>query len=148
MNRYYLVFLVICFSSHINAQLNPQKAVQYDSWLHTLGEIINIFEMRYYKDVSPEETMSNAIKAYAQQDPHTVFLDKKSCKSLQEKMSGEFFGIGIVLPGDLKKEEEFFPIIETVPGGPSDKDRHTMGDIYWFMFCAPFANYFSIPLFD
>ncbi|MCF7900097.1 S41 family peptidase [Candidatus Babeliales bacterium] len=127
----YLILLYAFFIVHTDAKdvkIDPDKAFQYDSWLHTFGEVINIFESRYYKKIDPEEVMAKAIKAYSEQDPHSSFLDKKSCASLQEKMKGEFFGIGVVLPGDKQKELEFFPIIETVPGGPADKAGIKQGD--------------------
>jgi carboxyl-terminal processing protease len=124
----YLLLLSITFMTNAHAKIEQDKAFHYDSWLHTLGEVINVFESKYYKNINPEEVMSHALKAYAEQDPHSGFLDKKQCRSLQEKMKGEFFGIGIVLPGDKKKEIEFFPVIETVPGGPSDKAGIKQGD--------------------
>lgn len=123
-------FIILCtfFISSAKAQIPQDKAFHYDTYLNLLGNVINIFEQRYYKDINPEDVMIEAIKGYAQQDPHTMFLDSKSCKNLQEKMSGEFFGIGIVLPGDKKKEVEFFPVIETVPGGPAEKAGVKQGD--------------------
>jgi len=128
MKKFLLCAVLSVLHVPLQAELNEKKAFDYDSWLHTLGEVINIFESRYYGKIDPEEAMSEAIKGYASQDPHTMFLDAKSCKDLQEKMMGEFFGIGIVLPGDKKKDEEFFPVIETVPGGPSDKAGMKPGD--------------------
>lgn len=128
MKHYRFLFALLLVNHCIDAKLNQEKATEYDAWLSTFGEVINIFEGRYYGDVRPAEAMADAIKSYAQRDPHTAFLDRKSCKELQEKMSGEFFGIGIVLPGDKKTEEEFFPIIETVPGGPAEKAGLKTGD--------------------
>lgn len=128
MKKFLLVAVLSILHSPLQAELNQQKTFDYDSWLHTLGEVINIFESRYYGKIKPEEAMSEAIRGFALQDPHTMFLDAKSCKDLQEKMSGEFFGIGIVLPGDKHKDEEFFPVIETIPGGPSDKAGIKTGD--------------------
>lgn len=128
MKKFLMLLACLVFNSHTFSKLDQGKAFNYDAWLRTFGEVINLFESRYYKDLDPEKAMAEAIKGYSQQDPHTGFLDRKSCKDLHEKMSGEFYGIGIVLPGDKKKEEDFFPIIETVPGGPADKAGIKQGD--------------------
>lgn len=118
--------LISFFALH--PKIDEGKAKIYDKWLGTLSEVITHFESNYYGTIDPEEAMSNAIKGYAERDPHTGFLEKKICKDLHDKMQGEFFGIGIVLPGDKKQEEEFFPVIETVPGGPAEKAGVKAGD--------------------
>jgi len=128
MKKIFFIFLFLSFCTENSAKIDEKKAFHYDTWLRTMGEIINIFEVRYYNEIDVDETMSRAIKGFAEQDPHSSFLDKKECKKLQEKMGGEFFGIGVVLPGDTKKDEEFIPIIEVVPGGPSDKAGVRPGD--------------------
>lgn len=128
MKKLLLSYITFTLLFTIQAKLDEQKALNYDSWIRTLGEVINLFETKYYQDMPPKETMAQALKAFAEQDPHSTFLGPDQCKKLQEQMSGEFFGIGIVLPGDKKKDEEFFPIIETVPGGPADKAGLKAGD--------------------
>ena len=41
----------------------------------------------------------------------------------------EFYGIGVVLPGDFKDEDDdFIPFIELVPGGPAEKAGVRAGD--------------------
>ncbi len=119
---------LMCTSLFGLKKIDDAKSVQYDNWIHTLAEIIQIFEARYYGTIDAEASMSKAIQGFTQQDPHTGYLEKKVFKDLSEKMQGEFYGIGIVLPGDKKQEEEFFPVIETVPGGPAEKAGVKPGD--------------------
>lgn len=129
MNHKYLLLTVALTHTVSQAKIDQEKAAQYDSWLNTLGQVINIFEARYYQKIVPKDAMVRVIEAFAgENDPHSQYLKPEACKQLQEKMSGEFFGIGIVLPGDKKKEEEFFPVIETVLGGPAEKAGIKAGD--------------------
>ncbi len=125
MKKYCILFLCI---AHLQGKVDTQKALDYDVWLQTFGEVINLFENFYYREIIPASTMSLAIKAFAEQDPHTTYLDEKACVELNEKMSGEFCGIGIVLPGENKKNEEILPIIEIIPGGPAEKAGLKAGD--------------------
>ncbi len=97
----------------------------------TLTEAINCIYHRYYHNLNADEVreaFSNAIRGFTKLDPHTGFLDRKECQSLQEQMAGEFYGIGIVLPGDKETEEEHIPVIEIVPNGPADKAGIKQGD--------------------
>lgn len=97
----------------------------------TLTESINCIYHRYYHNLNQEEVrkaFSNAIRGFTKLDPHTGFLDDKECRMLQEQMAGEFYGIGIVLPGDKETDEEQVPIIEIIPNGPADKAGLKQGD--------------------
>ncbi len=97
----------------------------------TLTEAINCIHNRYYHSLNSEEVkkaFSNAIRGFTKLDPHTGFLDDKECRFLQEQMAGEFYGIGIVLPGDKDVEEEYVPAIEIIPNGPADKAGLKQGD--------------------
>lgn len=97
----------------------------------TLTEAINCIHNRYYHSLNSDEVkkaFSNAIRGFTKLDPHTGFLDDKECRFLQEQMSGEFYGIGIVLPGDKDVDEEQLPILEIIPNGPADKAGLKQGD--------------------
>ncbi len=125
MKKYLLLFLSF---SYLEGKIDTKKALDYDTWLQTFGEVINLFENFYYKEIDPINSMPLAIKAFAEQDPHTTYLNEKACAELNEKMSGEFCGIGVALPGENKKNEEFLPIIEIIPGGPAEKAGLKAGD--------------------
>src|SRR3990167_8309157 len=98
MKKYITPFLLM-LSFNNYTKIDTKKALEYDAWLQTLGEVINLFEQFYYKETVPSQVMTLAIKAFADQDPHTAFLDEKLFTELHEKMSGHFCGIGVVLPG-------------------------------------------------
>jgi len=86
---------------------------------------------RYYKKPTKEETkerMEEACRALSRLDPHSVFLGSKECEELFSKMTGSFYGIGALMPGDKDPEEEFVPIIELIPDGPAEKAGVKAGD--------------------
>lgn len=122
------LFLLISSISLNAAILDQERAFKYDTWLHTFGEMINLIESKSYKPVVIEDAMSKAFEAYAEIDPHTSFLTSKECKSLQEKMSEEMFGIGVVLPGEKARDDEFFTIVEVQPDSPAEKAGIKQGD--------------------
>lgn len=122
-------FFILASMLTIDAAIMDQKrAFNYDTWLHTFGEIINLIETRSYKNIIIEDAMSKAFEAYVQLDPHSSFLTTKECKSLQEKMSEEMFGIGVVLPGEKARDDEFFVIVEVQPDSPAEKATIKQGD--------------------
>lgn len=98
----------------------------------TLSEVINLVLHKYYTNLDSDaikKAFGDALNGYAKRDPHSSFMSAEEVKNLQQKMTGEFFGIGVVLPGDLKDEDdEFLPFIEVVPDGPSDKAGIRAGD--------------------
>lgn len=123
----FFLFLVQVITTHTVSKKKSFDQKKHE-WLATFEHVISIFDSHYYKEVDVEAGMSEAIKTFTQQDPHSLFLDKKACKALQEKIEEEFFGIGIKLPGDKKKETEYIPIIDITPGSPADKAELQVGD--------------------
>ncbi len=102
--------------------------------LQTLNDTLSLMygpNNRYYRKLVPEqikEGVAQACQALAHLDPHSMFLSQSDCKMLTEKMSSEFCGIGVILPGDKETQKEDVAIIETVPDGPSEKAGIKAGD--------------------
>ena len=127
-------FPLWCFSKTriIKSTLNAEERQIVES-SQLLNDVFSLMcsSEKYYTKLSPEQIKKGAEEAcqvLVHQDPHTSFLNQSECKMLTERMSGEFCGIGVVLPGDKEPEEEFVPIIETVPGGPAEKAGLKGGD--------------------
>ena len=94
-------------------------------------EVINLVHFKYYKQLTPEDitkAMEDALQTYAHLDPHSGLLKKQELTDLKDKMTGEFCGIGVVLPGDKEAEEDCIPFIELVPNGPAEKAGIKSGD--------------------
>ncbi len=137
MKKQYLISLfLITISVHgkiIQTTLNQTDQQLVES-LQTLNDTLSLMygpQNRYYRKLVPEqikEAVAQACQALAHLDPHSMFLSQEECKMLTEKMSSEFCGIGVILPGDKEADEEFVSIIETVPDGPSEKTGIKAGD--------------------
>ena len=129
------LFLLTFFinSRVIQSTLSPaeQQLVELSQTLNEVFSLMYGSNAHYYKKLTAKEVkegMEEAFQALAHRDPHSSFLGSDECKSLTEKMSGQFFGIGILLPGDKDPEEEFVPVIELVPNGPAEKAGLKGGD--------------------
>lgn len=136
MKKFFLLALIICIQplgaiSILKTTLKPAEQ-EIIKMSQTLSEVVNLIYHKYYKNLTAEEVQKafiDSFNSFAKRDPHSSVLGPDDMKNLQQKMSGEFSGIGVVLPGDLKDEDdEFLPFIEIVPGGPSDKAGIRAGD--------------------
>ena len=136
MKKFFLLATLICIQplqsiSVLKSTLNATEQ-EIIKMSQTLSEVVNLVHHKYYTNLDGDavkKAFSDALNGYAKRDPHSSFLSAEDMKGLQQKMSGEFSGIGVVLPGDLKDEDdEFLPFIEIVPGGPSDKAGIRAGD--------------------
>lgn len=125
-----LVFLSVFPKKGISTLNVNEEAIV--SMGQTFNEVINLMYQNYYQNFTAEQlekAFSEAINSFAKQDPHSGFLNTKDMHNLQQQMTGEFYGIGVVLPGDFKDEDDdFIPFIELVPGGPAEKAGLRAGD--------------------
>lgn len=104
----------------------PKGPVNFEetiyNWSRTLAEIFNLANQKHYNVADPEKCMIKSIDSFiACLDPHSSFMDPETYKTIQESTSGEFFGIGVVIDNTRQSKDKFLVIIDTIPGGPSDK---------------------------
>jgi len=91
-------------------------------WSRTFAEVMQLANKKHYKIANLEEAMIKAIDAFLSHlDPHSSFLDPKTYKLMLDQTSGQFFGIGIVIDNTRKPKDKYLTIVDTIPGGPSDK---------------------------
>ncbi|MBN1549632.1 S41 family peptidase [Candidatus Babeliales bacterium] len=99
------------------------------NWTKTLSEAFHLMKTKYYvKKFDIQDAMSNCIDSFVSQDPHSSFMNPKSYKDIIDSTNGEFFGIGVVISTNKAPEEEFLPILDTVPDGPADHAGLVQGD--------------------
>jgi carboxyl-terminal processing protease len=92
------------------------------NWSRTMAEIFNLANQKHYNVANPEKCMISSIDSFITNlDPHSSFMDPETYKTIQEMTSGEFFGIGVVIDNTRQTKDKFLVIIDTIPGGPSDK---------------------------
>ncbi len=94
--------------------------------LRRFGQVLDIVERSYVRDVGQNELVDGAIKGMLQGlDPHSTFLTADEYKEMQEMTSGEFFGIGVEITMENGQVVVMSPIEDT----PAYKAGMKTGDI-------------------
>ena len=79
----------------------------------------------YVDSVSEDKLIEEAIKGMLESlDPHSSYTDAKETKELEEPLQGEFSGVGI----QFNMNKDTLYVIQTVPGGPSERVGVLAGD--------------------
>ncbi len=79
----------------------------------------------YVDSVNEDKLIEDAIKGMLESlDPHSTYTDAKETKELEEPLQGEFSGVGILF--NMNKDTLY--VIQTVPGGPSERVGVLAGD--------------------
>ena len=79
----------------------------------------------YVDSVSEDKLVEEAIKGMLESlDPHSTYTDAKETKELEEPLQGEFSGVGI----QFNMNKDTLYVIQTVPGGPSERVGVLAGD--------------------
>ncbi len=84
-----------------------------------------IIDRYYVEDVDNDTIVSEAIKAMLKTlDPHSAYTSASETKEFTEPLDGKFSGIGI----QFNMLEDTVYVIQTIPGGPSQKVGIMAGD--------------------
>lgn len=79
----------------------------------------------YVDSVDENKLVEYAIVGMLQKlDPHSSYTDAKETKDMEEPLQGEFSGIGI----QFNMKEDTLYVIQTIPGGPSERVGILAGD--------------------
>ena len=94
--------------------------------LRQLADVFGLIKSDYVEPVDDSKLISEAISGMvASLDPHSVYLDKKAFKELQESTQGKFVGLGI----EVGMEDGFVKIISPIEDSPADKAGVKAGDL-------------------
>ncbi len=94
--------------------------------LRRFGQVLDIVERSYVRDVAQSELVDGAIKGMLQGlDPHSTFLTVEEYRDMQEMTSGEFYGIGVEITMENGQVVVMSPIEDT----PAFKAGMKTGDI-------------------
>ena len=120
MKRILLVVgLGLLFSMSMSAQKSMPQAMQ--KLLNAEYAISSL----YVDSVNEDKLIEDAIKGMLESlDPHSSYTDAKETKDLEEPLQGEFSGVGI----QFNMNKDTLYVIQTVPGGPSERVGVLAGD--------------------
>jgi len=102
-------------------QQNPGIRLKNDK----LTTILNIIESNYVDTVNRAELIEAAIPSILKKlDPHSIYIPAKDLSRANEPLQGNFEGIGI----SFNMLTDTILVINTIPGGPSEKTGLIAGD--------------------
>ncbi len=89
------------------------------------NRLLRLIESYYVDTVNTEKLVEHAmIEMLAKLDPHSVYISKDEVAKMNEPLKGSFDGIGI----SFSILHDTLMVIQTIPGGPSEKVGLAAGD--------------------
>jgi carboxyl-terminal processing protease len=123
-----ILILFICFT--INAlvfaqQVGDIKQVNPISGGNRIDELLMNINRLYVDDVKENELIDAAIIGMLEKlDPHSTYISKDDVDDANQRIEGNFVGIGI----RFQLLKDTLMVVETIPGGPSEKIGLRAGD--------------------
>lgn len=114
-----LVFSILFLSTTVFAQNgSTEDAIRF-------GEVLNYIDRMYVDDVNSKDLTNKAIVSMLEQlDPHSTFISKEDVEDANERINGNFVGIGI----RFQILKDTLMVVQTIAGGPSEKIGLLAGD--------------------
>lgn len=114
-----LPFLSVVFFGY--AQVDPDKVPTTQKF----DEVLTYVNKLYVDDVNDQELTDAAIIALLEKlDPHSTYFSKEEVQDANQKINGNFVGIGI----RFQILDDTLMVVATIPGGPSEKLGLQPGD--------------------
>jgi carboxyl-terminal processing protease len=89
------------------------------------NEVLSYVSQMYVDDVDAEKLTNTAIVALLEElDPHSTFISKEEVNDANERINGNFVGVGI----RFQILKDTLVVVQTIPGGPSEKIGLLAGD--------------------
>lgn len=108
-----------CFS--VYGQIDQEKVGTSQKF----DEVLTYVNQLYVDDVNAQELTDAAIVALLEKlDPHSTFITKEEVDDANERIDGNFVGIGI----RFQILKDTLMVVSTIPGGPSEKLGLLPGD--------------------
>jgi carboxyl-terminal processing protease len=105
--------------------MNAQRTMPMSQAMQKLLNAEYAISSLYVDSVNEDKLIEDAIKGMLENlDPHSSYTDAKETKELEEPLQGEFSGVGI----QFNMNKDTLYIIQTVPGGPSERVGVLAGD--------------------
>lgn len=132
--RYYLpiiLSLVLLAGIWTGIRLSPKTEAQGSMFspsmerYNKVSDLMSYITENYVDSVSREDLSEDAILGILDElDPHSQYFPADMLASVNEELMGNFEGIGI----QFRIESDSITVIQTIPGGPSEKVGLLAGD--------------------
>lgn len=97
----------------------------FSSKADKLNAIMNYIEEEYVDTIAKDSLVEKTIPLMmANLDPHSVYIPAKEIAGVNESLDGAFSGIGV----EFNMPSDTIVVLNTVPGGPSEKVGVNSGD--------------------
>lgn len=118
-------FSLFIFSLVISASLFAQHNPSTTETALKFGELLSHIDRMYVDDVDANKLAEKAIVSMLEElDPHSTYISKEDVEDANEKINGNFVGIGI----RFQILKDTLMVVQTIPGGPSEKIGLLAGD--------------------
>ncbi len=119
------IFFVVGILLALSLSINAQRTMSMPQAMQKLLNAEYAISSLYVDSVNEDKLIEEAIKGMLQSlDPHSSYTDAKETKELEEPLQGEFSGVGI----QFNMNKDTLYVIQTVPGGPSERVGVLAGD--------------------
>ena len=90
-----------------------------------LTDMINYISQDYVDSVSREKLVEDAIYGILDSlDPHSAYIPPEDFQEVEDQLNSNFEGIGV----QFRMEKDTIMVVQTIPGGPSEKAGVLAGD--------------------
>lgn len=127
-----ILALVLIFGIWLGSKLSFIKNDKIENILFVkpanrdkVNDLINYVEQDYVDSVSREDLTNDAIEGVLDNlDPHSTYIAAEDFHEMEDQLNSNFEGIGI----QFRIEKDTIMVIQTIPGGPSEKAGLLAGD--------------------
>ena len=119
------ILFVVGIGLLLSLSINAQRSISMPKSMQKLLNAEYAITSLYVDSVNEDKLIEDAIKGMLESlDPHSSYTDAKETKELEEPLQGEFSGVGI----QFNMSSDTLYVIQTVPGGPSERVGVLAGD--------------------
>ncbi|HRO75846.1 MAG TPA: S41 family peptidase [Crocinitomicaceae bacterium] len=113
-NTHKIIILTLAIFTSLAVKAQPTK----DDNLRRFNQIVNYIDAAYVEDVDYEKIVNKAIDALISElDPHSSYIPKKEVEAADERIRGDFVGIGV----RFQVMKDTMNVSSVIPGGPAEK---------------------------